>query len=127
MQVDQNLFPMHTHVLELKNPKVLIRPNQAESTKGKNVVIGEERPEKKMQQGETSRDASTLGGQDKKKASNKSTGLTGSNSGLTDPTGLTGAKIGLTGASDESGGSSKSKTRPSFKKLLAKYEKQGSI
>ena len=35
MQVDQNPFPMHTHVLELKNPKVLIRPNQAESTKGK--------------------------------------------------------------------------------------------
>ena len=28
MQVDQNPFPMHTHVLELKNPKVLIRPNQ---------------------------------------------------------------------------------------------------
>jgi len=48
MQVDQNPFPLHTHVLELKNPKVLIRPNQIESTKGKNVVIGEERPEKKM-------------------------------------------------------------------------------
>ena len=35
MQVDQNPFPMHVHVLELKNPKVLIRPSQAESTKGK--------------------------------------------------------------------------------------------
>ena len=35
MHVDQNPFPMHTHVLELKNPKVLIRPNQAESAKGK--------------------------------------------------------------------------------------------
>ena len=35
MQIDQNHFPMHTHVLELKNPKVLIRPSQAESTKGK--------------------------------------------------------------------------------------------
>ena len=91
------------------------------------MVIGEERPEKKMQQGETSRDASTLGGQDKKKASNKSIGLTGSNGGLTGPTGLTGAKTGLTGASDESGGSSKSKTRPSFMELLAKYEKQGAI
>jgi hypothetical protein len=96
---------MHTHVLELKNPKVLIRPNQAESTKGKNVIIGEERPEKKMQQNKTSRDASTLGRQDKKKANNKSTGLTG--------------------ASNESGGSSKSKIRLSFKELLAKYEKQG--
>ena len=44
MQVDQNLFPMHAHVLELKNPKVLIQPSQAESTKGKNVIIiGEEK------------------------------------------------------------------------------------
>ena len=30
-------------MLELSNPKVLIRPNQAESTKGKNIIIGEER------------------------------------------------------------------------------------
>src|SRR6185503_5384482 len=45
MQVDQNPFPAHTHVLELSNPKVLIRPNQAESTKGKNIIIGEERSE----------------------------------------------------------------------------------
>ena len=35
MQVDQNPFSTHTHVLELKNPKVLIRPNQTESTMGK--------------------------------------------------------------------------------------------
>ena len=35
MKVDQNPFPAHTHVLELSNPKVLIRPNQAESTEGK--------------------------------------------------------------------------------------------
>ena len=35
MQVDQNPFPMHANVLELKNLKVLIRPSQAESTKGK--------------------------------------------------------------------------------------------
>ena len=46
MQVDQNPFPMH--MLKLKNPKVLIRPSQAESTKGKNVVNGDERPEKKL-------------------------------------------------------------------------------
>ena len=32
MQVDQNPFLMHTHVLELKNSKILIRPNQAELT-----------------------------------------------------------------------------------------------
>ena len=43
MNVDQNSFPAHTHMLELSNPKVLIRPNQAESTRGKNIIIGEER------------------------------------------------------------------------------------
>ena len=32
MQVDQNPFPMHAHVLKLKNPKILIWPSQAEST-----------------------------------------------------------------------------------------------
>ena len=42
MKVDQNPFPAHTHMLELNNPKVLIRPNQAKSTKEKNVIIGEE-------------------------------------------------------------------------------------
>ena len=67
MQIDQNPFPMHTHVLELKNPKVLIRPNQAESTKGKNVIIGEERPEKKTLQNKTSRATSTLGGETRRR------------------------------------------------------------
>ena len=28
MQINQNHFPMHTHVLEMKNLKVLIQPNQ---------------------------------------------------------------------------------------------------
>jgi len=65
MKVDQNPFPAHTHMLELNNPKVLIRPNQADSTKGKNVIIGEERPEKEVLQNKNSRAAaknSTLGG-----------------------------------------------------------------
>ena len=53
MQIDQNPFPVHT--LELSNPKVLIRPHQAESTKGKNVVVGEERHEKKVLQSKTPR------------------------------------------------------------------------
>ena len=66
---------------------------------------------------------STLGGaRQGKKADSKSTGLTGSSGS---PTCLTGTKTGLTGASSESESSSKSKTRPSFKELLAKYEKQG--
>ena len=40
------------------------------------------------------------------------------------PTGLSSTQTGLTGASSESESSSKSKMRPSFKELLAKYEKQ---
>ena len=96
-------------MLELNNPKVLVRPSQAESTKGKNVVIGDERPEKKL-----TLQTSQGGGQDKKKkADNKSTGLTGHSSGLT-------------GAPSKSGNSSKIKIWPSFMKLLAKYEKEGS-
>ena len=42
MQIDKASFPVHT--LELNNPKVLIRPEQAEGAKGKNVVIGDPRP-----------------------------------------------------------------------------------
>jgi hypothetical protein len=37
MQVDNNPFPVHT---ELQYPKILIWQNQAESTKGKHVIIG---------------------------------------------------------------------------------------
>jgi len=32
-------FPLHT--IDLNNAKVLIRPEQAEEAKGKNVIIGE--------------------------------------------------------------------------------------
>ena len=68
----------------------------------------------------------TLGGQDKNnKIDNKSTGLTGPNVGLTgNPTGLTGSRTSLTSASNELESSSKSKAMPSFKELLAKYEKK---
>jgi len=68
MQIDQNPFPVHA--LELSNPKVLIRPHQAESAKGKNVIVGEERHEKGVLQDKTSRvaaKASTLGGRTRKK------------------------------------------------------------
>ena len=34
MQVDNN--PFYMHIVELQNPRVLIGPNQAESTKEKN-------------------------------------------------------------------------------------------
>ena len=42
MQVDKASFPLHT--IDLNNAKVLIRPEQTEGAKGKNVIIGEERP-----------------------------------------------------------------------------------
>ena len=134
MQVDQNPFPMYAHVLEFKNPKVLIRPSQAQSTKGKNVIIGEERPERNVLYCKTPRAStktSTLGGQDKgKKTGSNLTGQTGSSSGLTGPQGgLTGAQTGLTGVSSKSGNSTTvgTRTRPTFKELLAKYEKEGAV
>ena len=43
MQIDQQPFPMN--VIDLQGAKVLVRPHQAESTKGKNVIIGKERSE----------------------------------------------------------------------------------
>ena len=42
MQVDKTPFPVHT--FELHNPKILLRPEQAEGAQGKNVVIGDPRP-----------------------------------------------------------------------------------
>jgi hypothetical protein len=43
MQIDQSSFPVNK--LDLENPAILIRPEQADTTKGKNVVIGDPRPE----------------------------------------------------------------------------------
>jgi hypothetical protein len=42
MQMDKTPFPVHT--IDLNNAKVLIRQEQAEGAKGKNVIIGEKRP-----------------------------------------------------------------------------------
>jgi hypothetical protein len=44
MQIDRSLFPFNK--LDLENLAVLIRLKQADTTKGKNVVIGDPRPEK---------------------------------------------------------------------------------
>jgi hypothetical protein len=43
MQIDRSLFPVNK--LDLENPTVLIHPEQVDRTKGKNVVIGDLRPE----------------------------------------------------------------------------------
>ena len=55
------------HTIKLQNPNVLIRPNQDESTKGKNMVIGEPRFEQMKKSLEASSKNSTHGGQDQKK------------------------------------------------------------
>ena len=41
MELMKNPFPVNT--MDLQQPKVLVWPHQAESTKGKNVLIGEEK------------------------------------------------------------------------------------
>jgi hypothetical protein len=38
--------PFPVNALELKNPVVLVWPNQAESTNGKNMIIGDSREDK---------------------------------------------------------------------------------
>jgi hypothetical protein len=44
MKLDKDPFPTNMNRIELEGNKVLVWPSQAESTKGKEVVIGEERP-----------------------------------------------------------------------------------
>jgi hypothetical protein len=67
MQVDQSPFPVNSfmNTLELLNPKVLIRSDQADKAKGENIIIGEQRPDEKLSLEETPKiaaKASTLGG-----------------------------------------------------------------
>jgi hypothetical protein len=69
MQVDQNPFPVNAfmNTLELPNPKVLIRHDQADKAKGKNIIIGEQIPDEKQSLEETPKiaaKASALWGQD---------------------------------------------------------------
>jgi hypothetical protein len=44
MNLDKDPFPVNMNLVELDGKKVLIRLSQAKSTKGKDVVKGEERP-----------------------------------------------------------------------------------
>jgi hypothetical protein len=48
MQVDKQPFPINT--MELQQPKVLVRPHQAEAAKGKNVMVGEAKPDSRGQE-----------------------------------------------------------------------------
>jgi hypothetical protein len=43
MKLDKDSFLANMNMIELDG-KILVRPSQAESTKGKEIVIGEERP-----------------------------------------------------------------------------------
>jgi hypothetical protein len=43
MKLDKDLFLANMNMVELKGKKFMVQPSQAESTKGKKVVIGEER------------------------------------------------------------------------------------
>jgi hypothetical protein len=44
MKLDKDSFLMNMNMVELDGKKVLVRPSQAESTKGKDVIIREEWP-----------------------------------------------------------------------------------
>jgi hypothetical protein len=44
MKLDKDPFPVNMNMVELEEKKVLVRPSQAKTTKGKEVVIGEEQP-----------------------------------------------------------------------------------
>jgi hypothetical protein len=44
MKLDKDSFLTNMNMVELDGKKVLVRPSQAESTKGKDVIIREERP-----------------------------------------------------------------------------------
>jgi hypothetical protein len=43
MKLDEDSFQVNMNTVELEGKKVLVRPSQAKSTKGREVVIGEER------------------------------------------------------------------------------------
>jgi hypothetical protein len=44
MKLDKDPFPTNMNMVKLEGKKVLVQPSQAETTKGKEVIIGEEQP-----------------------------------------------------------------------------------
>jgi hypothetical protein len=78
-QVDKNPFPINT--MELQQPKVLVWPHQVEATKGKNVVVGEAKPD--LRGKELTREVAyekTPGGRESLKITVKASGLGGQGS-----------------------------------------------
>jgi hypothetical protein len=116
---------------------MLHMPDQADKAKGKNIIIGEQRLDKKLSLEETPKIAakdSTLGGGGgaAEKADGALTdqataqgGLTGSRGGQTATGSLTVSQSGLTAISRKIGDAPKRKVRPSFEELLAKYKRKG--
>jgi hypothetical protein len=43
MKLDKDPFSVNMNMVELEGKKVMVRPSQVETTKGKEVVIGEDR------------------------------------------------------------------------------------
>jgi hypothetical protein len=44
MKLNKDSFPMNMNMIKLDGKMVLVQPSQAKSTKGKDVIIGEEWP-----------------------------------------------------------------------------------
>jgi hypothetical protein len=57
MKLDKDQFLLNMNMVKVDGKKVLVRPSQAESIKGKDVIIGEERPSRMI------KPKSTKGGQ----------------------------------------------------------------
>jgi hypothetical protein len=50
MKLDKDPLSVNMNIIKLDGKKVLVRPSQVESTKGKDVIIREERPPKMIRQ-----------------------------------------------------------------------------
>jgi hypothetical protein len=46
MKLDKDPFPVNMNMVELNGRKIFVQPSKAESTKGKDVFVGEEQPPK---------------------------------------------------------------------------------
>jgi hypothetical protein len=69
MKLNKDPFLVNMNLVELDGKKVLVRPSQVESTKGKEVIIGEELPMRMI------KEKSLKDGQWKKNEGVRKTGL----------------------------------------------------